>query len=122
MLYVDDDVALGVAVQRALRREHDVLHAKTIAEGMNLIGATATFDLVLCDLMLANETGRDFHVAVEMHRPDLLERIVYVTGGAYTAESQAFLESVPNARIEKPLDIKLVCRLVAERLANAPRP
>jgi hypothetical protein len=35
-------------------------------------------------------------------RPELPARVVFMTGGAFTAEARAFLESVPNRTIEKP--------------------
>jgi hypothetical protein len=30
--------------------------------------------------------------------------MVFVSGGAFTSRAQAFLDAVPNARIEKPFD------------------
>ena len=38
------------------------------------------------------------------------------TGGVFTARTQAFLDAVPNARVEKPFDRLQLKSLVAERL------
>ena len=38
--------------------------------------------------------------------PDQAERIVFVTGGAFTPRAREFLERVPNARVEKPIDFQ----------------
>ena len=33
------------------------------------------------------------------------ERVIFMSGGAFSAEAQAFLAGVPNPRIDKPFDI-----------------
>jgi hypothetical protein len=52
---------------------------------------------------------------VELGRvaPDQIERVVFVTGGAFTPRAREFLERIPNARVEKPIDfqnLKLLLR------------
>jgi len=39
--------------------------------------------------------------------------MVFVTGGAFTPRAREFLENIPNARVEKPIDfqnLKLLLR------------
>jgi hypothetical protein len=33
-------------------------------------------------------------------------RVVFVTGGAFTPEANAFLDKVTNVRLEKPFDVE----------------
>jgi response regulator RpfG family c-di-GMP phosphodiesterase len=51
--------------------------------------------------------------------PFMEERLVFMTGGAFTAEAEAFLDEVSNARVEKPFDFASVDRLL--RLAVSGR-
>jgi hypothetical protein len=36
--------------------------------------------------------------------PDLAEKMIFVTGGAFTPRAKAFLGRVKNPRLEKPFD------------------
>lgn len=51
--------------------------------------------------------------------PGLADRVVFMTGGAFTAEAEAFLARAPDRHIAKPFDPgalrALVARLVAGR-------
>jgi CheY-like chemotaxis protein len=77
------------------------------------------FDAVLCDLMMPGMSGIELFRALASRSPGLEERLVFMTGGAFTAEAEAFLEEVSNARVEKPFDFSSVDRLL--RLAVAKR-
>jgi CheY-like chemotaxis protein len=77
------------------------------------------FDAVLCDLMMPGMSGIELFRALAIRSPGLEERLVFMTGGAFTAEAEAFLEEVSNARVEKPFDFSSVDRLL--RLAVAKR-
>jgi len=48
----------------------------------------------------------DVFTEMEKLAPDQAERMVFVTGGAFTTRAREFLERVPNARVEKPLDFQ----------------
>jgi hypothetical protein len=37
-------------------------------------------------------------------RPDLCQCVIFMSGGAFTQAAQKFLETVPNRRIDKPID------------------
>jgi CheY-like chemotaxis protein len=91
ILVIDDEVHLRNMVRRALEPEHLVFGVGLAGEALSVILAGDRFDLILCDLMLPQVTGMDFHEHVGAVAPELLERILFTTGGAYTAEAQAFL-------------------------------
>jgi len=51
---------------------------------------------------------------------DQRERVVFITGGAFTPEARAFLESLPPGRcLFKPLAAEVLRALVWEQLAGA---
>jgi hypothetical protein len=49
--------------------------------------------------------------------PDQVQRIVFMSGGAFTPRAREFLTVVPNPRIDKPFDTPTLLRLVDERLS-----
>jgi CheY-like chemotaxis protein len=106
VLVVDDDARIAGSVRRVLG-DHDVTIVANGLEALDALSAAGEpFDLVLCDLMMPVMNGPDFHAAVARSMPAMLDRIVFVTGGAFTPMTRAFLDEVPNARIEKPFDAK----------------
>ena len=47
---------------------------------------------------------------------DQLERIVFLTGGAFTTRAQTFMTHVTNAFVAKPFDVDKLLELVNSRL------
>jgi CheY-like chemotaxis protein len=79
---------------------HSVVTATSGREAIELLEGGGPFDLVLCDVMMPDLMGADVYEAAR--RVGMENQIVFVTGGAFTAAARAFLDSVPNRRIEKP--------------------
>jgi signal transduction histidine kinase len=104
VLVVDDEPAIGTALRRVLAPEHDVTVLTSAAEARERIARGERFDVILCDLMMPVMTGMDLHAEITSLAPDQAERMVLVTGGAFTAKANEFLDQVPNARVEKPFD------------------
>ena len=104
IVIVDDDESVARAVQRVLQLDHDVC----IFSARELISracAGETFDAILSDLMMPEIDGVALHEELTVAAPALAERIVYMTGGAFTARGRSFLARVDNERVEKPIDM-----------------
>jgi CheY-like chemotaxis protein len=106
VLVIDDEPLVRAAIAEALAAENEVVHVGAAKEGLALmLAAREPFDVVLCDLMMPVMTGMDLYVEVVRAAPSQAGRIVFMTGGVFTARAKAFLESVSNACLEKPLQI-----------------
>lgn len=101
ILVVDDEVEIGEAVQRMLGRDHD-LEVVGGADAAYVRLAEAHYDLVLCDLLMPETTGMDLYLRLAEERPALLERFLFMSGGAFDPGAREFLHSVPNVRLDKP--------------------
>ena len=102
ILVIDDEEAVAVAIERILRAQHDV-HIRTDArEALALIAAGSTFDLVFCDLMMPNLSGVDVYRQMAVTHPAQAARIVFITGGAFTAAAEEFLAEIQGAHVSKP--------------------
>jgi hypothetical protein len=44
----------------------------------------------------------DLHAALLQSAPDQAGKLIFMTGGAFTENAQAFLARLPNESIEKP--------------------
>jgi len=119
VLVVDDDRMVARSLERVLR-EHDVVVAGGGAAALRILESDRSFDVVLCDLMMPDVSGIDVFAQVSLSDPDLSERFVFMTGGAFTAQARAFLDTVPNEHFEKPFDPNEVRLTVAARIGGAP--
>jgi signal transduction histidine kinase len=102
VLVVDDDPMIGATLRRALQKEHEVTLVTDGREALDLLLGGQSFDVILCDLMMPNMTGMELHAELSRRLPEVVVRMVFVTGGAFTPAGRGFLDSVPNQRLEKP--------------------
>jgi signal transduction histidine kinase len=105
VLVVDDEITVGRALKRLLGRTHEVLVLDRPLEALERITAGQRFDAILCDLMMPELGGPQFHAKLTQLAPEQARRIIFMTGGAFTDESRAFLASVGLPCVDKPLDL-----------------
>ncbi len=108
VLVVDDEPLMGSAIRRALSSEHDVVVVKGAREALGLLSSGERYDAILCDLMMPEMTGMDLHAELVRTGSSLAGRMIFMTGGAFTARAREFLDEVSNPRLDKPLDFKAV--------------
>jgi PAS domain S-box-containing protein len=116
ILVVDDDPAIAKVVARTLAPQHEVVAVDRARRALELITAGERFDVVLCDLMMPEVTGADFHDELLRIAPDHASGIIFLTGGAFTPRARDFLNAVPNQRVEKPFDTRALQALINERM------
>ena len=120
VLVVDDEPAVGLAVRRVLRG-HDVTVVNSAQEALTRIAAGAEFDVILSDLMMPGMSGMDLYGVLLRQNPKMAARVVFVTGGAFTPEANAFLDRIANERMEKPFHFKQLRELV-RKFVKQPQP
>jgi PAS domain S-box-containing protein len=103
ILIIDDEPLIATAFKRMLAPDHDVELVTNANAGLARLAA-AEFDVVLCDLMMRDMSGMDLHRALAESAPQYLPKIIFMTGGAFTPEAQAFLARVPNQVLDKPIE------------------
>ncbi len=113
VLVVDDEPSVGMTLRRVLR-DHDVTVVTSARQALDLVAAGRTFDVIFSDLMMPQMSGMDLYDALAKDFPVAAQRMVFVSGGAFTAAAAAFLERVPNERLEKPFDPKAIRAIVCE--------
>ena len=74
------------------------------------------YDIILCDLHMPEISGMDLHEKLVELRPTIADRMVFMTGGAFTARSRDFIGRVKNTCIDKPIDLRQLRTLVATTL------
>jgi signal transduction histidine kinase len=116
VLVIDDEPLIGRIVRTALSAEHDVFVANRAADALTRLEHGEVFDLVLCDVVMPDLSGPEFYATVSKRWPELVSRLVFMTGGAFTPGTVAFMERVPTRVLSKPFKIDRLKRLVRERM------
>jgi PAS domain S-box-containing protein len=116
ILVVDDEPLILGALRRALDAEYQVTCCKDGREALQRLRAGERFDVILSDLMMPELSGMELHAEIGRLTPDLTERMIFVTGGAFTPKAREFLERIPNARVEKPVDFQNLRILIRNML------
>jgi DNA-binding response OmpR family regulator len=118
ILVVEDEEQLGRALVRFLR-SYEVVYCTSVAEALERIRAGEHFDVVVSDIMMPGGTGADLYAALLAEAPELASRTLFMTGGATTAETLAFVTAHAKNVLPKPLDLanlrKRVDALLADR-------
>ncbi len=104
LLVVDDDTLIVRGMVRVLSKEHEVVAVTAAREALALCVANEKFDLILCDLMMPEMTGMELHAELLQAAPDQADRMIFVTGGAFTAAARQFLSESLKEHLEKPFD------------------
>jgi len=114
VLIVDDEVALARALRRRLSQHHEVTTLASGTEALACIARGERFEAILLDVMMPEITGMEVYERLKLLVPEQAARVIFVTGGAFTASAREFLDRVPNPRVEKPIDTNDLLALIDE--------
>jgi CheY-like chemotaxis protein len=119
VLVIDDEPLIAQSLQKALSRHHVVV-ASRAREALARIAQGETFDIILCDLMMPDVSGIDVYEYFVREHPAIAERVIFMTGGAFTPKANQFLSSISNERIDKPFSLAQINKLIDRHLAPKP--
>lgn len=118
ILVVDDEPLVGAVVRRLLDPPHEVVAVTGAREALALLDAGARFDVILCDLVMPEASGMDLHARLAQAHSEQARQVVFMTAGAFTPGSRAFVERSRQLRfLAKPIDLAELQAIIAERLA-----
>jgi DNA-binding NtrC family response regulator len=102
--------------------DHDVTVVESARAALDRIAAGERYDLVLSDLLMPGLSGMDLYRELSERDPPLARRVVFLTGGAFTAAAREFLQRERVECVEKPFDIDALRAVIARRIAAPPEP
>jgi len=103
LLVIEDEVSVQSLLRSALKKHgYDLRIASSGAEALELL-QHGDFRGVLCDMRMPGKVnGSDLHAWLCSHRPQLLSRMVFMTGDATGDDVAAVLTRTGVPCIEKP--------------------
>jgi two-component system cell cycle sensor histidine kinase/response regulator CckA len=120
ILVIDDEPVVCSSLQRLLAGEGDVVTVTSARAALDRIESGERFDVLLCDVMMPGMDAPMLYDKLLEVAPAQAERMVFMSGGAFTTRARDFLERVPNARVDKPFDVAALRALVRARVAPQP--
>lgn len=121
-MIIDDEPLVVRSLARLLRRKHEVVTTHCGPEGLALLTrpGEAPFDMILCDLMMPDLSGMDIYDRLRSTAPELQERFVFMTGGAFTETAQDFISRISNDVVDKPLRGATIDKLLERWTSDPP--
>lgn len=115
VLLIDDDEELLSVLEGVIASEHDTVAFSDARLALKFIEEqNSEFDCIVCDLMMPNMDGAEFYSELRKLRPQLCERMMFMTGGSFTEKTDEFL-SQPNVRFkEKPIHSTELLNIVGD--------
>ena len=115
-LVIEDEEALGEAVAGALT--DDGFHVDRAANGADalVIIRERAYDVLICDLKMPKVDGMTFYKEVAATMPQLIRRLIFVTGDVAGTEAERFLEESGCRWLAKPFRLKDLVKAARETL------
>jgi DNA-binding response OmpR family regulator len=119
ILLIEDEASVAAFVRTALeRRGYEVVPSPSAAGGLRLL-ATGDFQGVISDFRTPGGiNGADVHDWLRRHRPELADRIIFITGDTASDETIALLAQAGTPCVEKPFRIHQFMAAVEKTLGK----
>jgi CheY-like chemotaxis protein len=109
--------ALGAAVAESLQDAGFVVERAN--DGFEALERVRQqhFDLIICDLKMPRVGGMEFYRELEVSKPEMTRRIMFVTGDVAGTEAERFLEETGTRWLAKPFRLKDLLRAARDMVA-----
>ncbi len=122
VLVIDDEARIGQSMKLLLEPDHEVVSTTSGREAVDWLAAGLRFDVIFCDLQMPQSSGMEIHAELLARNPDAAQKMVFVSGGAFTEAARVFLEQVKNPVLEKPVKPEVLFSTIERALRNAATP
>jgi PAS domain S-box-containing protein len=116
VLLVDDEPLVRNTLSRMLARDYRISVAQSAADALAMINRGDRFDVILSDVRMAGMTGIELHDTLAATHGDQAQRMLFLSGGAFTGDALDFLRRMSQRHLEKPFALAQLRGLMQEQL------
>jgi DNA-binding NtrC family response regulator len=121
VLLIEDEPAVMAYVRAALERSgYVVVSTESGADGLKLLESEEFLGVVSDMRTPGGVDGAGVHAWVSRHRPDLAERIVFITGDIANEDTVATLRKTGAPCVEKPFRVQQFISVIEKTIGKAP--
>lgn len=106
ILLIDDEEEILKLVTRVLNKMGHEVVALTKGETALEHAITEDYDLIISDVKMPGMAGQELYQRVKKERPELIKRIIFITGDTVSDSTRAFLHHVTTPFVTKPFKIE----------------
>lgn len=120
VLLIDDEAPIRQSLRRFFtRRGWDVMDVSEGGQALKALhdAGPSAFTMVLCDIRMPGMGGAELHARLATEMPELLDRMVLVSGDVVSPETAEFVASTKCRLLEKPFELRVLGVLADELLA-----
>jgi PAS domain S-box-containing protein len=121
VLVVDDERVLLNAIRRVLSAHATVAVAEGGRQALDLLETGLRPDVILADLMMPGMSGMKLFSEVKIRFPELADRVLFMSGGAFSPESRSFCTEMARRVLTKPIPLNVLTQRVVDWARRAPR-
>jgi CheY-like chemotaxis protein len=119
VLVIDDEPMIRSVVARThASHGYQVAEAANGREGLDRALSGDDRQVILCDLMMPDLDGAALYAQLLAVRPELAQRIVFISGGAVTERMRAFSERPDVVVLQKPFALEGLVEAIARAAGN----
>ena len=119
VLVIEDEPAVLSFVRTALERAgYRVVPAPSGVEALGLLGRSHFLGVISDMRTPGGVDGADVHAWLESHRPEMLERLIFITGDIVNEETAATLRRTGTPCVEKPFRVQQLMAMVTKVFGN----
>ncbi|MFP4600788.1 MAG: ATP-binding protein, partial [Persicimonas sp.] len=104
-LVIDDEQQVGRTIRRMLIDSYDSVMLTSGRQALELLEEDRDFAVIVCDLLMPDGSGVEMYAEMKRRFPELVERMVFVTGGTFTEATREFVEACEQPIVPKPFDM-----------------
>ena len=119
ILLIEDEPSVAAFLRSALeRRGYEVVPSSSAAGGVQLL-ASSEFDGVISDFRTpGGMNGADVHDWLRRNRPEMANRIIFITGDTASDETLTLLAQAGTPCVEKPFRVQQLMAAVEETIGK----
>jgi two-component system cell cycle sensor histidine kinase/response regulator CckA len=118
VLFADDEPLICKVAAAALA-PLEVIAVTSGREAIARLEQGEAFSAIVCDLQMPDLGGIDVHEWIVKFRPELVSRVLFISGGAFTERARAFLAKSQCRLLRKPFELTAIADAVAEIIASS---
>jgi CheY-like chemotaxis protein len=118
VLVIDDEPIIGRTIEAALAGEHEVVPVSLASEAFARLAAGEKFDVILCDVMMPDATGREVYERLLSDWPRAARDLVFMTGGAFSPEASELVDRTSRRVLYKPFRVDELRAVVHAQMAE----
>ncbi len=116
ILVIDDEEVVREVLESVLSRDgYQVETLSSPREALPML-EQGQYDLILADLKNPDMSGKEFFQELGIRMPDMISRVIFITGDAASPNAREFLDGTGRPVIEKPFELLALQRQVAKAM------